>query len=708
MTIIRLSFILLLILLGFPSKAGNKIIISDNSKTNYNVTEYLYILEDSAQQYSIQQIILTLDHKFHLNQSPNVNLGFSKSAYWVKFTIKNESPRLKNLVFSLGYPFINNVDFFEIKETQLNREFHTGELLPFNTRDLKHRDFVFDLELEPLTEYTYILRVYNHNEALFLPLKLSSYKEYMSKDSLDLILKGFFYGLLVFVVIFNLFLFFTIKDKMYLYYSIYVAALTLFLSNTDGISFQLLWAESPWWADRSTILFVGIANLFLLLFTKKFLKSDELSKYIDYVLNILIAFASTLIILSFFGPPIRVFAVIAANGLSLFAIISVIVISIFALKKKIYGANFFVTSFLLLMIGVIIYVMRNIGILPSNLFTSYGVKIGFVSEILLLSFAASDKFRISKEAINSELEKLVRIRTSEIENQKDEIEAQRDVATQQHDVIALQQRELTDSINYARRIQKALLPASDKVKNLLGDSFIIYLPKDIVSGDFYWISRKDTKIVVAVGDCTGHGIPGAFMSMLGISFLNELYSSVWYLSPNQVLDRLREHIIFTLQQNSTQNKESSHSKMRDGMDFSLCIIDTQTDKLQFSGANNSLYLVKSNMVFDGSAQLQKSEELVEIKGDKMPISIHEKMDPFTLNEIQLSKGDCIYLMTDGLADQFGGKSGKKFMNKQVKEMIVSSFHLPMVEQQVVYKNMLINWKGSHQQIDDITLLGFRL
>lgn len=295
------------------------------------------------------------------------------------------------------------------------------------------------------------------------------------------------------------------------------------------------------------------------------------------------------------------------------------------------------------------------------------------------------------------LEEKVRERTlevvkqkEEIEAQRDEIEAQRDLATQQRDMITQQKQEITDSIHYARRIQAALLPPTQILNKHTSDHFILFKPKDIVSGDFYWMTEKNEKLIVTAVDCTGHGVPGAFMSMLGVSYLNEIVNMMDEVDAGELLNQMREYVIHSLRQKETEGES------KDGMDMALCIIDTRGQTLQFAGANNPLYLLRNG-------------ELIETRGDKMPIGIHARDDQsFTKHTIDLRDGDSIYLFSDGYADQFGGPEGKKFKYKPFKNLLISNNHLPMDEQKKVLDQTFMSWKGDLPQIDDVVVIGIKL
>ncbi|MBU0763320.1 MAG: SpoIIE family protein phosphatase [Bacteroidetes bacterium] len=320
-----------------------------------------------------------------------------------------------------------------------------------------------------------------------------------------------------------------------------------------------------------------------------------------------------------------------------------------------------------------------------------------------------------KEEIEAQRDQLA-TQNDEIRKQKDEIEShieliekQRDTVTKQRDQIEHINTEITDSIHYAKRIQGAILPRDAYARDLLKDYFVLFRPKDIVSGDFYWMTKIEGRTVVAAADCTGHGVPGAFMSMLGAAFLNEIVNKEYITHTGVILRRLRKEIIKALQQKGQTGEQ------KDGMDISLCSIDMESLDFQFSGANNPLYIIRDKNApelsgwegFEGDSCI-----LYEIKGDKMPIAIYERMDKFVDHELQLVKGDRLYLFTDGFADQFGGPKGKKFKYKPFKQLLLDNALNPMQEQKAVLEKSLQEWivcdGTEYEQVDDITVVGIEI
>jgi len=258
-----------------------------------------------------------------------------------------------------------------------------------------------------------------------------------------------------------------------------------------------------------------------------------------------------------------------------------------------------------------------------------------------------------------------------------------------NEVITKQKEEITDSIKYARRIQRAVLPSDEDASNLLPEHFILFRPRDIVSGDFYWIGQKDNKIIVVAADCTGHGVPGAFMSMLGVSFLNEIVHKEEVTQANLILNELRTSVKTTLSQTGAEGEA------KDGMDIALIIIDMQKNTIQFAGAYNPLYLIRNG-------------ELLETKADKMPIGIYIKeRESFTNHEIKIQKGDTFYIFSDGYVDQFGGTDRRKFMSKPFKAMLTEIQPKPLHEQREILNQRIDEWRGDIPQVDDMIVIGVR-
>ena len=293
-----------------------------------------------------------------------------------------------------------------------------------------------------------------------------------------------------------------------------------------------------------------------------------------------------------------------------------------------------------------------------------------------------------------------------IEEQKSEVEKQRDIANNQRDQIGEQKKAIMDSIFYARRIQTAILPPQDMLQQILPNHFILYRPRDIVSGDFYWATQRENKIIVTAADCTGHGVPGAFMSMLGIALLSEIVNKREILSAGEILTNLKANIIRSLHQTGKDNEA------KDGMDISLCVIDKESRELQWAGAFNSLWLLRKTVPefekLTPEPMVDGDFELHEIKPDRMPIGIFlRSKDNFTNNIIHFKSHDTIYLFSDGYEDQFGGEQGRKFMSRNFKRLLLSVQNVDLNSQKEILAKTIDDWQKGYEQVDDILVIGIR-
>jgi len=307
---------------------------------------------------------------------------------------------------------------------------------------------------------------------------------------------------------------------------------------------------------------------------------------------------------------------------------------------------------------------------------------GYIAAFLFVIYLAIQISLSNLKRKNERLEQIVLQRTAEIRAQNIELSRQK--------------KEITDSIHYAQRIQNAVLPSLKNIEKKFPEYFILLKPRDIVSGDFYWLSDTGRKIIIVAADCTGHGVPGAFMSMLGISYLNKIVNENKITEPNQILEKLRENVIQALKQTGREGEQ------KDGMDMALCVIDFDNLTMEFSGAQNPLYLIRGN-------------ELLETKADRMPVAYYEQMSDFTSHKIPLKQGDCFYMFSDGYADQFGGPMGKKFKYKALKELLIRVKEKSMAEQKELLEKNIQDWATGpdingrqYDQVDDILIVGIRI
>ncbi|OJJ22947.1 hypothetical protein BKI52_00925 [marine bacterium AO1-C] len=343
----------------------------------------------------------------------------------------------------------------------------------------------------------------------------------------------------------------------------------------------------------------------------------------------------------------------------------------------------------------------------------YIVVIGLMLVLLVMVLRNLRNKRMANEALREKSE-MIYSQNVEIVKQRDQILEKNELLNTKSNELRLQKNLLIESIQYAQEIQQSVLPSSQSMQCAFNESFVFFKPLDIVSGDFYWVKQVNDTIYFAVADCTGHGIPGAFMSMLAISYLNEIVIPGVSSDTGAILDTLREKIKYTLNQ---VNSEVEH---KDGLDIAFCAFHQPSRQLKFSGGYSPLYILRTHPgAFEAAGNLidkpkryrAKTENditLLEIKGDRQPVGIFIRENPFTTHQITLNEDDILYAFTDGYIDQLGGEKGGKFMAKRLKDLILQNWHQPLATQQEMLEQTLEDWKNQTPQVDDILLAGFKL
>ena len=307
--------------------------------------------------------------------------------------------------------------------------------------------------------------------------------------------------------------------------------------------------------------------------------------------------------------------------------------------------------------------------------------IGQIAFFSLLSFAIGDKINILKKEKIETQERALEVLEIKVKERTEEV-------VKQKEIIEEKNKDITDSIQYALRIQTAILPPNKIVKQYLENSFILYKPKDIVAGDFYWMETVNDLVLFGACDCTGHGVPGAMVSVVCHNALNRAVREFGLTQPAAILDKTAEIVI--------ENFSKSEEDIKDGMDISLCAYNAKTKTIQWAGANNPLWLLQNG-------------ELIETKADKQPIGMNEDSKPFTNHTFNLNPTDTIYLFTDGFADQFGGDTGeKKLTKKRFKDLILSVQNKTLQEQGIALDKFITDYRKEVEQIDDILVMGVKV
>lgn len=499
---------------------------------------------------------------------------------------------------------------------------------------------------------------------------------------------------------------FGIREKKYLWGTAFALTLTLCLFSFTGF-IKIFETEGI------GIFFFLISPYFLVQFIYS-LNNNQLPKLVNKTLLILSTFLTCFIIafileIQFINDIFK----IDKNALTilipttlLFIISSTFVfVGIFkAIKQKLNNAWILFAGLLLIVALTIFWLGTSVGestfienIVDTNLYTVFQILPMPLAVLIAIirDYVASSKNlksqlvkveELTAQTIKEQEEKQ-QILTSQNEKLEQQVtERTQEINNQKH-LLQEKNKEITDSINYAKRLQQAILPPMEFISKNFPDSFVLYKPKDIVAGDFYWAEQTNDLFFIVAADCTGHGVPGAMVSVVCSNALNRTVKEFSLTDTGKILDKTRELVIETF--------EKSNTEIKDGMDISLICIDKQNEKIFWSGANNALWYVQDNI-------------LTEIKADKQPVGKSDDNKPFTTHSIDYKNNTTFYLFTDGFADQFGGPKGKKFKYKQFEETLVSINNKPMKEQLVIIEQKFEEWKGALEQVDDVCVIGIKI
>ena len=692
------------------------------------------IFEDRNNELTISDILKIKDSlypKFSKITEDVINLNFTSSYYWVAFKIKNEKSLASEFFLETAMPITNTVDLYSQGYNNVLDLNRAGDEIPFSQRLMPHRKNIFKISLLPAQEKTFFLHLKSDGEVLKLPIVLWESDDFIKKDYQDQFILGIYYGILFFVSVFFLFFYFALENKSFLYYLSYIFFLIILQLSLDGLAFQYLWPNNTWLASHAVAISACGSVFFINRYAMDYLNTKTFIPSYHKIFQGFLIFCFLIFILCFSSGKSYSITYPSVNFIGLVSTLFILV-SIFKIRLKGEKVNvFFALAFISLIMGSVIFILSNFNLIENNIFTEHALKFGSALEVIFLSVSMAMRYRqIQQEKFQAQaiaLEKLEQINElkSDINIKLEQQVKERVLEYEKQSQELIQKnKDITDSINYAKRIQQAILPDDEHVKEILPESFLIYKPKDIVSGDFYFIEPirtndgiKLTGVVVA--DSTGHGVPGALISVLGSSLLKQSLTEESVNSPAEALDFLNTKIGISLRQRA-------NIEIKDGMDIAYCVLNFKTLQLSYAGAYNPLWIIKKNKTKEienpqNEALKEQNHQddnitqpenkkfcLIEIKADKQPIGYSEFPKPFTNHQIQLEKGDTFYIFSDGFADQFGGPLGKKFKTGQFKELLISIQEESMEKQKQIIMDRFTQWKGNQEQVDDVCVVGVRV
>jgi serine phosphatase RsbU (regulator of sigma subunit) len=707
--------------------AKDHIILLNSETLNTSLANQAELCKDENNHLTIDALISGTSKDFMSLKHKVENIDFTNSTFWLKFTVLNQT-QFSDFIIETARPITNLVEFYEVKNGKILKYYQNGDDIRYIDKPIKNRKVLFPTHINQNEQKTYYIKLKSDGEVISLPLIIYDRDTFYQTDTTRQFLNGLYYGILFIVFIIYAFFAYFLQDKTFFYYIAYVAGVFLLQFSLDGYSFQYIFPNSNYWANHIVLFSASIAVLLVLQYAKSYLNLKKNSaRFYKW-------FSGLQITILLFGVmsliPGKVYELMypVINAVSLVSIL-LILFTIYYLKRKgISICNYFTSAFTVLIIGAVIFILGNFNIVFNPIISQNALKLSSGLEVVILSISMAKKYReiqqakeeLQKEALknleeknkimdtmNIQLEQQVKDRTQEIIKQKELLENRQNILEEQN-------KEILSSIRYAERIQTAILPSESHIKQILPESFIFYKPKDVVSGDFYFIEETitsnsgDKLALFAAVDCTGHGVPGAFMSIVGNNFLRQSVQEENVNSTGEALDYLNQGVCKTLRQNF------NNSPVRDGMDIAFCALNFEKLELYFSGAKNSVVIIRDEIL----PEIKQTKRnpvvgkdgnlfLNEIKGDSHPIGayIGEELKPFKTHKVKLKKGDKIYLFSDGFSDQFGGDKGKKYNIKRFKLFLLSISHLPMDKQKEMLEQEFSSWKGDLEQIDDVCVIG---
>jgi len=681
---IKTLLFFLLFFVHFLANAVQTINLTDSTQEFWISREFVSFYIDTTNNLTLDNIISDHqdDFKSISKTIENEKVGYS---YWINFNLYNSS-KAKSFHLEL-YDFdINEIELYFPDEKNKYSVQKSGYSFPFDYRKIKHKNSGFEINLPQLKSANVYMRfVSSRSNNQFKPV-IRSYEKAMNYGLQEYLLLGIFYGLLLLMIFYNGLYFIMLRKLHYLFYVIYAVSILVFIMNRNGTAFQYLWPNSPQLNPYTDITCLFIATISMLLFTIYFLELKNHFPSLKRALEIAIIIRIVIYVIELIIDPN--FSLILIDALyTEFALITGIIVY----RNKVKSSKWFIIAFCVFNIAFATTTLEILSLIPSGILTVYAINIGVILQFVFLSIGIAESVKETysqkneaqaklisfQEEKNLELETKVKSRTQELEHQKELVEEKNN--------------HILASVRYAKTIQTAILPNQQILDHINPNLFVLYMPRDIVSGDFYWAYTIDeNNYLLAVADCTGHGVPGAFMSMIGVNLLNKIVSESTF-EPNEILFKLHNNIQQVLNQHENNNS--------DGMDIAICLVNKKEKNIKYAGAKTPLVYIQN-------------QDTHKIKATRHSIGGAEQLPnlTFELHTISYANSEIsVYMFSDGYADQFGGDDNSKFNVKSLIHLLSSHSSKSPKEQELILKENILNWIGKqHAQIDDILVMGFEV
>ncbi|TAG05838.1 MAG: hypothetical protein EAZ44_02820 [Cytophagia bacterium] len=688
------------------------IILKNNTFVNIDDNSIAYI-EDKKSSYNIKIIdsLFTYTPTKTLKKA-NANFYLTPSSYWFRFEIKiKEENQKDNWLLKMDYALLDYIDLYYQDKNQKWQVKKTGDFYAFNTREIKDKAFVLKLPFNSTEKHIFYVRI-KTNSVFQVPFSLENSSSYFQNILEEEVFLFILTGVFLTLIFYNLFLLLILKDFSYLLYVLFIINCAFLMTGIIGHNAQYIFYNNAFLAEVSIIPISCLFFFFLVWFTQQFLHIKDYSKFLYYCLETI----KVLLLVNILFYCLTSQTILANRILHILILVGIfmlLITVIYATYRKIPHHFYFMIAFIFPIIGTSVYVLKLMNILPHIFLTTHASRVSLALQGVFFSFALADKYRMIKQKLietqknqNEKLEIKVKERTYQVEGLNQELQTQNEELQQSQEEI-LAQREfiqgknkelqeqntkINSSIQAALIIQQAILPYQEKKDKLLKNYFDIFLPKDVVSGDFYWLNEMNNKTFIAVIDCTGHGVPGAFMTMIANSLLDKIIRIQDIYAPAKILEHLHQDIKIMLRQDEINNNN--------GMDMSIITIEKKDDttyNIEFAGAKNGLFY-KEN----------KNKKIQYLEGTRKGIGGQQnEKTHFEQLSLSLEKGSCLYLSTDGFIDQNNAQR-KKIGMKNFTALLEKVANEEIQNQ----KQHLLQYLESHiqntTQRDDICMIGIQL
>lgn len=704
-----------LVLFMIPGFSCSEPVAVDESISFIRLGEHTDVLEDKSGAMDFAYVCSDKAKSFWTDsRSENINFGYTDSVVWVRTGIVNRSSKDLKFLIEIGYPLLDHIHVF-VMRTQTRDEWVMGDKLPFRDRPIDDPGFVCPIIVSSGETVVFFARVQT-TSSMQIPLNLYSPEGFLEEKQITMMFQGLYYGSMVIMVLYNFFLFMSVRESDYLYYVLYVFFQCLFLASFNGLSFKYFWPEATGWNDQSIVVSLSAMIVSGTMSTIRFMKLSKGSGK-SYTLLTMFAVAAFVIMMISTVIPYRT-AIISV----MFLVVTTFIFGIPAVFIRWYKGfppgRFFALAWLALAGGVFVLVLNKIGVVPRNFVTENATQLASVVQVMLLSFALADRLNMEKrEKIEAQHQAHEEERNERIANEKAILNER--LARETKEAAYLIQRkaaetleqevmertgqlnetlakvkdanqQIMSSLRYARMIQLAILPDQDKVKSWIPGLSIWWAPRDIVGGDFYFIDQIKSGFIVAVADCTGRGVAGAFMTIIAGSELKRIVKGEECHDPGEILARLNRRVRRALRQ------DTRRAMSDDGLNIGICVVNRDSRTLWFSGA-------KIDMVYvmDG--------EIHTLKGDRKSVGYASGDNlGYSVQSMGMDKRTAVFIYTDGITDQLGERSGQRFGTRRLKDLIVEHSRLPISVQCEIIKASSEVYRGERDQMDDMTMVAFEV